>query len=107
MKFIIALLTTLFFVAPVWAIDVTMGSNGNLIFDPSDITIHAGDTVHFVNEMLPPHNIIVDGRVDLSRESLMFTPGQSQDIIFTDAGDYEFFCGPHQGAGMTGTIHVK
>ena len=47
MKFIFALLTTLFFVAPVWAIDVTMGSNGNLIFDPSDITIHAGDTVNF------------------------------------------------------------
>jgi len=24
-----------------------MGSNGNLIFDPSDVTINAGDTIHF------------------------------------------------------------
>ena len=97
----------LFFAAPVWAVDVTMGANGNLVFEPNDITIDAGDTIHFVNEALPPHNIIVEGRADLSRESLLFAPGESQDILFADAGDYTFFCGPHQGAGMTGTIHVK
>ena len=107
MKFFITLLTAMFFAAPVWAVDITMGSNGNLIFDPSDVTIDVGDTVHFVNGMLPPHNIIVEGRADLSRESLMFTPGESQDILFADAGDYNFFCGPHQGAGMTGIIHVN
>jgi len=107
MRFLFALLATLFLAAPAWAIDVSMGSGGNLIFDPSDVTINAGDTVHFVNDMLPPHNIIVEGRADLSRESLMFNPGESQDILFADAGDYTFFCGPHQGAGMTGTIHVN
>jgi len=90
-----------------FALDISMGSNGNLIFDPSDVTIDSGDTIHFVNNMLPPHNIIVEGRADLSRESLMFNPGESQDIKFADAGDYDFFCGPHQGAGMVGTIHVK
>ena len=107
MRFLFALLATLFLAAPAWAIDVSMGSGGNLIFDPSDVTINAGDTIHFVNDMLPPHNIIVEGRADLSRESLMFNPGESQDILFADAGDYTFFCGPHQGAGMTGTIHVN
>ena len=90
-----------------YALDITMGSNGNLIFEPSDVTISAGDTVHFVNGMLPPHNIIVEGRPDLSRESLMFNPGESQDILFADVGDYNFFCGPHQGAGMSGIIHVE
>ena len=84
-----------------------MGYNGNLIFEPNDISISVGDTVTFVNGMLPPHNIIVEGRADLSRESLMFTPGESQDIKFADAGDYDFFCGPHQGAGMMGKIHVN
>ena len=107
MKVLFALLATLFLAAPAWAVDITMGSNGNLIFDPSDGTIDAGDTVHFVNGMLPPHNIIVEGLADLSRESLMFNPGEVQDIKFADAGDYDFFCGPHQGAGMVGTIHVK
>lgn len=107
MRFLFALLATLFLAAPAWAIDVTMGSGGNLIFDPSDVTINAGDTIHFVNNMLPPHNIIVEGRADLSRESLMFNPGESQDILFADAGDYNFFCGPHQGAGMIGIVHVN
>lgn len=113
MKFIrlmiLVTVTAMIFFLPkmAYAVDVTMGSNGNLIFNPSEITIDAGETLHFVNEMLPPHNIIVEGRADLSRESLMFSPGESQDILFADAGDYEFFCGPHQGAGMTGTIHVN
>ena len=107
MKVLFAFLATLFLALPAWAVDVSMGSNGNLIFVPSDVTIDAGDTVHFVNGMLPPHNIIVEGRADLSRESLMFNPGEVQDIKFVDAGDYDFFCGPHQGAGMVGTIHVK
>ena len=107
MKYFISLLTIFFLAAPAWAVDITMGSGGNLIFDPSDVTIDAGETIHFINDMLPPHNIIVEGRADLSRESLMFNPGESQDILFADAGDYNFFCGPHQGAGMVGTIHVN
>ena len=90
-----------------YALDIQMGSNGNLIFEPSDVTINSGETIHFVNNMLPPHNIIVEGRPDLSRESLMFSPGESQDVLFADVGDYNFFCGPHQGAGMMGVIHVE
>ena len=41
-----------------YAVDITMGSNGNLVFDPDNISITAGETVHFINGMLPPHNII-------------------------------------------------
>ena len=107
MKFLFTLLASLFLALPAWAVDVTMGSNGNLVFAPNDITISAGDTVHFINEALPPHNIIVEGRADLSREALLFAPGESQDVLFADVGDYNFFCGPHQGAGMTGVVHVK
>ena len=107
MKILFTFLVTLFLALPAWAVEVTMGSGGNLVFEPNDISINAGDTIHFVNGMLPPHNIIVEGREDLSRESLMFSPGESQDITFADAGDYTFFCAPHKGAGMTGTIHVN
>jgi plastocyanin len=107
MKFVFGLLATLFFAMPAWAVDVSMGSGGNLVFEPSEITISAGETVHFVNEALPPHNIIVEGRADLSREALMFAPGESQDVVFADKGDYTYWCGPHQGAGMIGTVHVQ
>ena len=84
-----------------------MGSGGNLVFEPNEITISTGETVHFINEALPPHNIIVEGRADLSREALLFAPGESQDVVFNDVGNYNFFCGPHQGAGMVGVIHVE
>ena len=107
MKFIFTFLATLFFAPPVWSIDVTMGSGGNLVFEPNEITISTGETVHFINEALPPHNIIVEGRADLSREALLFAPGESQDVVFNDVGNYNFFCGPHQGAGMVGVIHVE
>ena len=107
MRFLFALLATLLFATPVWAVDVVMNSNGNLQFEPNDITISSGETLHFVNGMLPPHNIIVEGRADLSREALFFSPGQTQDIKFNEAGDYDFFCGHHHAAGMMGKIHVK
>ena len=41
MKFLFGLLATLFLAAPAWAVDVQMGSNGNLIFDPAEVTISA------------------------------------------------------------------
>ena len=107
MKFLFGLLATLFLAVPAWAVDVQMGSGGNLVFDPAEVTISAGDTVHFENNMLPPHNIIVEDRPDLSRESLMFNPGESQDVVFSDKGDYNYWCGPHKGAGMIGTVHVE
>ena len=107
MKYFLALLITLFFAAPSWAVDVAMGANGNLAFELNEITISAGDTVHFINEALPPHNIIVEARPDLSREALLFAPGESQDVVFADKGDYNYWCGPHQGAGMTGIVHVN
>ena len=75
MKFIFAFIATLFLAAPAWAVDVQMGSNGNLVFDPAEVTISAGESVHFVNNMLPPHNVIVEDRPDLGHESLAMLPG--------------------------------
>ena len=107
MKFFFALLATLFLAAPAWAVDVQMGYDGNLIFEPADVTISAGETVHFVNNMLPPHNVIVEDRPDLAHESLAMLPGEEFDITFNDPGDYTYWCAPHKGAGMIGTVHVE
>ena len=52
MKFFFALLATLFLATPAWAVDVQMGANGNLVFEPAEVTISAGESVHFVNNML-------------------------------------------------------
>ena len=93
--------------ASAWAAEIQMGYEGNLVFEPNEVTVNAGETVTFINNALPPHNIIVDGRADLSRESLMFSPGETQEIVFADTGDFNFKCAPHEGAGMKGVIHVK
>ena len=90
-----------------YAAEIQMGYNGNLVFEPNEVTVDAGETVTFVNNALPPHNIIVDGRADLSREALMFSPGETQEIVFADKGDFNFKCAPHEGAGMKGVILVE
>ena len=55
MKFFFAFLASLFLALPAWAVDVQMGADGNLVFSPDEVTINAGESVHFINNMLPPH----------------------------------------------------
>ena len=107
MKFLLIILASLFIALPAFATDVVMGAGANLVFDPAEITINAGDTVRFVNEALPPHNVIVKNAAAFSHEELAFAPGDSFEITFTEPGDFDYVCGPHEGAGMTGIIHVK
>ena len=107
MKFLFALIATIFFAAPVWAVDVQMGSNGNLVFDPAEVSISAGESVHFINNMLPPHNVVIEDHPELSHEALAMLPGEEFDVDFPEPGDYTYWCGPHKGAGMIGTVHVS
>ena len=90
-----------------YAAEITMGSNGNLVFDPSELTIAAGDSVTITNGDLPPHNFVVADHPELSHPDLAFVVGESFTVTFDDPGDYEFQCEPHAGAGMKGVIHVN
>ena len=90
-----------------YAIEVTMGSGGNLIFEPNEITIKAGESITFVNGELPPHNMVVADHPELSHSDLAFMGGESFEVTFPESGDYEFQCDPHAGAGMKGVIHVE
>ena len=89
-----------------YAAEIQMGSGGNLVFEPNEISITAGETVTIVNWDLLPHNFVVADHPELSHPDLSFVGGESFDVTFTDAGDYEFQCEPHAGAGMKGVIHV-
>ena len=90
-----------------YAADIQMGSGGNLVFEPNEVTVSAGDTVTFVNGELPPHNVVFAGHDELSHPDLAFMSGEQFPVTFTDAGDYEFQCEPHAGAGMKGVVHVQ
>jgi len=100
-------LAVLFMPRIAYAAEITMGSGGNLVFEPNELTISAGDTVTIVNGDLPPHNFVVADHPELSHTDLAFVGGESFDVTFTEAGDYEFQCEPHAGAGMKGVIHVN
>lgn len=108
----------MFSVAPATAAtyEVKMGSdNGLLQFIPSELTIKSGDTVKWVNNKVGPHNVVFDdakvpGGVAakaLSHDQLLFSPGESFETTFKEAGEYDYFCQPHRGAGMTGKIIVE
>ena len=70
-------------------------------------TINAGETVTFTNGDLPPHNIVFLDHPELSHPDLAFMSGEQFPVTFDQAGDYEYQCEPHAGAGMKGVIHVS
>ena len=89
-------------------VEVKLGTDaGMLAFEPSNITIAAGDSVKFVNNKLAPHNAVFDGHEELSHPDLAFAPGESWEETFSNPGTYDFYCEPHRGAGMVGKIVVN
>lgn len=100
---------------------IKLGSDkGALAFEPSKLTVKPGDTIKWVNNKVPPHNVVFDAAQNpaksgdlaksLSHKSLMMSPGQAEEtVIPADApkGEYTFYCEPHRGAGMVGKLTVE
>lgn len=121
---LLCFVTSLAFVAPGASAEtytVKMGSdNGNLVFQPATITVKHGDVVQWVNNKLPPHNVMFDGKkvpVDaaqltagLSHSQLMIKLGETYELAISDdltLGEYSYYCAPHRGAGMAAKIIVE
>lgn len=99
---------------------IKLGSDKGLLqFQPSKLTVKPGDTIEWVNNKVPPHNVVFDKAKNpkndavlaesLSYKKLLMTPGQKQTTTIpadAPAGDYTFYCEPHRGAGMVGKITV-
>lgn len=99
---------------------VKMGTDsGMLQFSPSSITVKPGDTVKFLINKVPPHNVVFDDKQipnqdkalakSLSHPQLEMTPGQGFEVTIpkdAPAGDYSYYCAPHRTAGMVGKITV-
>ena len=96
-------------------VSIKMGSTKGLVFEPAIATIKAGDTVTWTVNALPPHNVQfnkIPGDAalakSLSHKGLEGT-GKSFSVTFpadAPAGEYNYFCMPHRGAGMVGKIVV-
>ncbi|WP_066375552.1 MULTISPECIES: plastocyanin [unclassified Anabaena] len=93
---------------------------GALGFEPAKLTVKPGDTIEWLNNKVPPHNVVFDAALNpaksadlaksLSNKNLMMSPGQKVTTTFpadAPAGEYTFYCEPHRGAGMVGKIIVE
>ncbi len=81
--------------------------DGMLTFEPSTLTIRAGDVVEMEVRGLGPHNLIVDHHPEWSHERLVFQPGERWQQRFDTPGRFSFWCEPHRFAGMEGTLIVE
>ena len=107
MAWVLIALSCLALSTQAYAAEIQMGSGGMLVFEHCELTVDVGETVTFVNNELPPHNVMFVDNPELSHSDLAFSPGDSFDVTFEKAGDYAFQCDPHAGAGMKGVIHVQ
>ncbi|MGA5098326.1 plastocyanin [Streptomyces lavendulocolor] len=93
---------------------------GLLAFQPKKLTVAPGDTIEWVANKLPPHNVVFLARgvpngdealaSSLSCTKMMLNPGQAQTTqIPADAptGQYHFYCEAHRGAGEAGTLTIE
>ncbi|MEO7097590.1 MAG: plastocyanin/azurin family copper-binding protein [Polyangiales bacterium] len=88
-------------------LEILVGS-GSTVFSPKTLTIKAGQTVtwkwagagHSVTS--GPATCVPDGKFD----STILGNGATFTQKFDTAGTVEYFCLPHCGSGMTGTIIV-
>merc|ERR1712176_867460 len=102
--------------SPITGATVKLGSDGGgLQFVPDSLTVKAGETVQFVNNVGFPHNIVFDDDAipagvnaeKISKEDYLNAAGETVEIKFEKAGEYNYYCEPHQGAGMKGKIVVQ
>jgi plastocyanin len=91
--------------------EVIVGPDGDLVFSPGTdepLQITPGTTVTFTWDS-DNHNIVVDSQPEGAgwegHETIENT-GFTYEYTFETLGTYEYYCAPHETAGMVGTIEV-
>lgn len=91
------------------AATVTVGPDGETVFDPDEVEVETGDTVEFVwdggghnlNVVEQPDDAAWDGVAEIQEE------GHTHTHAFDVDGRYEYVCDPHADLGMEGTVVVE
>ncbi|SEP67075.1 plastocyanin/azurin family copper-binding protein [Natrinema salaciae] len=106
--------------------DQTVTMTGDFGFDPTTATIEPGRAVTWENTSDVDHTVtayeddVPDGTAyfasgdfesersarDHMREGLV-APGDEYEHTFEEPGTYEYYCVPHEGSGMVGTVRVE
>jgi plastocyanin len=96
---------------------ILVGPAGALVFLPATMTVPVGTTVQWFWSSTG-HNVI--SGLDGAPDGLFCSPNNSAcasapisqagatfEYTFTHAGTFPYFCAPHVGVGMKGTIVVQ
>ena len=95
----------LVFSSPVWA-DIDTVRMVDFSFVPSSITIAPGDTIVWKSTQ---QCCITHTTTRTSSPMTWSSPvplGNTFQLQFNDQGTFNYFCSPHQGIGMTGSVTV-
>ncbi len=96
------------------ATGATVRMTDDFEFAPRAVTIYAGEAVEWRNASRFKHSVTADPRLGsaaLPQGAKPFAsgelqPGESFRQVLPVPGRYRYFCTPHEGIGMTGTITV-
>lgn len=88
---------------------VTHTDKGTYAFEPSQLTIKAGDKVTWINNQDDTHNVMsesVPKGAQPFESPMLEKKGQQWSYTFKQSGTYRFHCHPHADSGMRGEIIV-
>lgn len=88
-------------VVPVFALDNS--------FRPQMVEISVGDEVIWENRGLNEHDLLYVETGEWGVEAALFQPGDVYSRVFTEPGEYDYYCTIHGTAevGMIGTVVVR
>jgi plastocyanin len=78
----------------------------NFEFSPPELHIEVGTTVRWTNTTSNFHTVTPDGHTAWI-EWQTAGEGETFEVMFDEAGAYPYYCVPHRGLGMAGTIIVE
>ena len=98
--------------------DVIISMTSDLAYAPLNATARVGQVVRWEYDSNAPHTVTADRELAVNASSVslpagatpfgsdLIQPGGAFTHTFTVAGTYRYFCRPHEGAGMIGTIVI-
>ncbi len=99
--------------SPQDTVTVTVGANGRARFSPESFTLAEGGTVTW-EWAGGGHNVVPERQPDGADwtgspggASTTHDAGYTYEATFDAAGEYEYYCSPHRGIGMTGSFTVE
>jgi len=77
-------------------------------FTPESLNVSVGDKVTWVNQGQAAHTTTsgLDGKPDGRWDSGQVDPRASYSHVFSEPGNFHYYCTPHQAMGMKGVISV-